>query len=150
MRPPRILLAALLLAGPGACGDAAEPGRIAPFDPPRTSWELSGTEPAPAGTVAADGPGTAADAAQRGAERYAILCTPCHGAGGAGDGPVAGRYVPAPPRFDEPRLRAADDAHLLAVIADGHGRMYGFADRAGPAERQAILAHLRRLQGAGP
>lgn len=145
-----LLLPLVLLAGLTACGDGTVPDRIDAYDAPRTLWDLSGAEPPPTGTVtvgqtAAEG-GTDAG---RGAELYGILCTPCHGARGAGDGPVVGRYVPAPPPLDLPRLRAADDAALLAVIAHGHGRMYGFADRADAAARQAILAHLRMLQSGG-
>jgi hypothetical protein len=43
-------------------------------------------------------------------------------------------------------LRAAPDAHLFDVITNGHGVMFGFADRIAPIDRWAIVGYLRALQ----
>lgn len=82
----------------------------------------------------------------RGQERYAIYCLPCHSALGDGDGPVAQHGFPHPPSYHQPRLRDAPDRYLFDVITDGHGVMYGYADRVPPQDRWAIVAYLRALQ----
>ena len=60
-------------------------------------------------------PGTkpAADAARR----FAALCAPCHGAGGQGDGPLAGRLGAPPPDFSRGAWRyVRDDDEVLALM----------------------------------
>jgi mono/diheme cytochrome c family protein len=83
---------------------------------------------------------------QRGQERYAIYCMPCHSPVGDGDGPVVRRGFPAPPSFHDGSLRSASDRHLYDVITQGFGIMYPFADRIEPADRWAIVAFVRALQ----
>lgn len=83
---------------------------------------------------------------ERGRDRYTIFCAPCHGAGGDGDGMVVRRGFPAPPSYHQPRLRAADDAHLYDVITRGWGVMYPYGDRLSPADRHAVIAYVRALQ----
>lgn len=82
----------------------------------------------------------------RGAQRYAIYCTPCHDGAGYGQGIVAQRGFPAPQSFLNPAMRALTDAQVVAAIRDGHGVMYGFGDRIAPADRWAIAAYVRSLQ----
>jgi len=149
---PWLLLLAALLAG---CDDRAEQplyrsGRGVPL------WQGADAPAAVPGSVArGDGarlallqrrPALDAALLQRGAERYAIYCSPCHGLAGLGDGLVVARGFPRPPAFAEARLRGMPDAQLLQVIAEGHGVMYGYAARIEPADRWAIVAHLRALQ----
>jgi mono/diheme cytochrome c family protein len=148
----RAALLMLLLALCAGCDDMA--------DQPKTLDNRPGPGPnqreVPAGTVAR---GQLEDQAQlsrrppmdatllaRGEERYGIYCTPCHGLTGLGNGRVVQRGFPAPPAFTEQRLRDAPDAYLLKVIAEGHGLMYGYAARVAPADRWAIVAHVRVLQ----
>lgn len=83
---------------------------------------------------------------RRGQDRYAIYCLPCHSALGDGDGPVARHGFPHPPTYHQPRLRDAPDRYLFDVIGDGHGVMYGYADRVAPQDRWAIVAYIRALQ----
>jgi mono/diheme cytochrome c family protein len=83
---------------------------------------------------------------ERGRDRYTVYCTPCHGAGGDGDGMVVRRGFPRPPSYHEQRLRDADDRHIYDVITHGWGVMYPYADRVAPADRQAIVAYIRALQ----
>ena len=82
----------------------------------------------------------------RGADRYAIFCTPCHGTRGDGDGEAVRRGFPAPPPFRSARLRAMAPADLVAVVRDGHGVMYSYADRIAPADRWAVVAYVEALQ----
>ena len=50
------------------------------------------------------------------------------------------------PDFAEARLRQAPDRHVLEVIEHGYGVMYSYAARVAPADRWAIVAHIRSLQ----
>ena len=83
---------------------------------------------------------------RRGQGRFSIYCTPCHGAGGEGDGMVVRRGFPRPPSYRIERLRDAPDRHIYEVIRDGYGVMYPFGDRIEPADRWAIVAYVRALQ----
>jgi mono/diheme cytochrome c family protein len=82
----------------------------------------------------------------RGQERFSIYCLPCHSPLGDGDGPVARHGFPHPPSYHQPRLRNATDHYLYDVITNGHGVMYGYADRVTPEDRWAIVAYIRALQ----
>jgi mono/diheme cytochrome c family protein len=82
----------------------------------------------------------------RGAERFGIFCSPCHGAGGDGNGMIVQRGMPRPTSYHDDRLRAADDQHFFDVISNGYGAMYSYAARVPPADRWAIVAYIRALQ----
>jgi len=151
----RVLLASLcLLAG-------CERGMHQMYDQPR--YERGDEAPLfadgvaartpPQGSVATTGPEAMPEPPplteallERGRDRYTIYCTPCHGAGGDGDGMVVRRGFPRPPSYHEERLRDADDRHIYDVITHGWGVMYPYADRVSPADRQAIVAYIRALQ----
>lgn len=90
-------------------------------------------------------PPITAELVARGEDRFRIFCSPCHGTGGRGDGPVAGRAVPHPPDLTSRHVREAPDAHLMRVIAEGFGLMYGYGARVHPADRWAIVAFIRSL-----
>jgi mono/diheme cytochrome c family protein len=113
-------------------------------------------QPLPAGVVEVGAPAGAAPPPPitpalmaRGAARYAIFCQPCHGASGAGDGPIVGRGFPAPPTLAAPQAASLTGAQVFAAISDGYGVMYPFASRISPADRWAITAYVRALQVAG-
>ncbi|MCF4996552.1 cytochrome c [Pseudomonas syringae] len=116
---------------------------------------LSSRHP-PSGTVARGQLAREATVAQRppmtqrllaeGEAGYQAFCTPCHGQSGHGDGLVIGRGFPSPPDFIDRRVLDATDAQLMQVIADGKGLMAGYASRIPPAQRWAIVAHVRVLQ----
>ena len=109
--------------------------------------------PAP-GTVARNAPDapvpqppTITDAMlQRGQQRFDIYCTPCHGASGDGEGMIVQRSFPKPPVLFSDELMKAKAQHFFDVITNGHGVMYGYADRVKPADRWAIIAYIRALQ----
>ena len=110
----------------------------------------------PEGTIAQDDPAALAALRerppmtmallQRGQQRFGIYCTPCHDAAGTGHGTVPSRGFPQPPDYHAPPLRAARADHFVDVITNGHGAMYGYADRVTPADRWAIAAYIRALQ----
>lgn len=83
---------------------------------------------------------------QRGRERFDIFCAPCHSRTGDGDGMIVRRGMPPPPSLYAASLRDAPDRHLLEVITNGYGAMYGYGDRVPPADRWAIAAYIRALQ----
>jgi mono/diheme cytochrome c family protein len=110
----------------------------------------------PAGAVARDDPDRAQAVTQkpavtaalleRGRERFGIFCTPCHGAGGDGNGIIVQRGMPRPTSYHDERLRGADDQHFFDVISNGYGAMYSYASRVPPQDRWAIVAYIRALQ----
>ncbi|AWN43097.1 cytochrome C [Methylobacterium durans] len=93
-----------------------------------------------------DPPAVDAALLQRGRQRYEVICTPCHGYTGHGDGMIVRRGFPAPPSFHEERLRAAPARYVVTVITEGYGVMYPYAARVEPRDRWAIAAYIRALQ----
>ena len=83
---------------------------------------------------------------QRGRDQFNVFCAPCHSRAGDGDGMVARRGFARPPNYHIARLRDAPDSHLYAVISEGYGVMYPYADRIAPEDRWAIVAYIRALQ----
>jgi mono/diheme cytochrome c family protein len=82
----------------------------------------------------------------RGRERYAIFCSPCHGQAGAGDGTVVRRGLKPPTSFSAERLRAAPAGYFFEAITRGFGVMLDLSDRIEPRDRWAIVAWVRALQ----
>jgi mono/diheme cytochrome c family protein len=84
---------------------------------------------------------------RRGQERYAIYCTPCHGATGLGNGMVIQRgfKIPAASHHIE-RLRLAPVGYWFDVITNGFGVMFGYAAQIPVNDRWAIIAYVRALQ----
>lgn len=114
-----------------------------PAPPPPGSVALG--EAARRAALAPPGPPVDAALLALGAERYAIYCTPCHGAGGAGDGVVVARGFPRPPPLP------AEAARSMAAIAENRAGAHPFDDRIPPAERWAIARHVERLgRGEAP
>jgi mono/diheme cytochrome c family protein len=86
------------------------------------------------------------DVLQRGRDRYAIFCVPCHGPTGEGDGIVVQRGFNAPPSYNTDRLRQAPVGHFFDVISNGYGAMPPYADQVPVDDRWAIIAYIRALQ----
>ncbi len=83
---------------------------------------------------------------QRGQERYAIFCAPCHGLQGDGLGMVAVRGMKHPPSYHQERLRQEPNGYLYDVVTNGFGAMYGYSAQIPPRDRWAIIAYVRALQ----
>lgn len=135
----RAVLLALLLAG--CDGWPASTPPAAPAPPPVGS--VARGELARQAALAPPGPVADAALLARGAERYAIFCTPCHGAQGLGDGPVVARGFPRPP----PIAGAAAERSMAAVAAN-LARSHPFDDRIAPHDRWAIARFVEA--GARP
>lgn len=82
----------------------------------------------------------------RGAERYHIYCAPCHDARGDGKGILFQRGKVPTASFHDDKQRAATDGQIFAVITNGFGLMGAYRSQVAPADRWAIIAHVRGLQ----
>jgi mono/diheme cytochrome c family protein len=81
----------------------------------------------------------------RGAERFKIYCAPCHDQRGEGKGILAAQGLPTTSLHID-RLKAADDGYIFGVITEGRGLMPSYRWPIPPADRWAIIAHVRELQ----
>jgi len=86
---------------------------------------------------------------ERGQERYAIYCSPCHGAVGDGNG-VVKKYGVNAPSYHDDRLRQMAEGELYNTITNGSPSklMLSYADKLVPADRWAVIAYVRALQRA--
>jgi len=87
---------------------------------------------------------------------FATHCASCHGALGAGDGPVAAALTPKPAALSTPAFQdARTDEQLLSAIRDGGpavGKsplMPGFGTQLSAEQLQALVAHVRALRVDG-
>jgi len=86
------------------------------------------------------------DLLERGQERYAIFCSPCHGLQGDGNGMVAMRGMKHPPTYHQERLRQVPNGYIYDVVTNGFGAMSGYSAQIPPRDRWAIVAYFRALQ----
>lgn len=86
----------------------------------------------------------------RGGARFAIYCTPCHGAKGEGLGPVVRRGFMPPPVLTGPLTRGRADGYIYSNLRHGGAVMptYGFALR--PQDAWDVVNHVRKLQAENP
>ena len=83
---------------------------------------------------------------ERGRQRYAIYCQPCHDARGDGRGILFQRGNVPTASFHEEKFLAYPDGQIFDVITNGSGLMEGYRWPIPPADRWAIVAHVRELQ----
>lgn len=90
---------------------------------------------------------------ERGADRYRIYCSPCHGISGQGDGPVKAKWqgvpIPAIARVNSGEAVPADDwsrERLFMLITTGKGSMQTYAPQIPEIDRWAIAHHIKKLQ----
>jgi len=89
-----------------------------------------------------------AQSLERGQDRYEIYCLPCHGAGGAGDGPVNEKLLITPSLLTD-RAKGLTDGYLYAYIRHGGSIMPAYGDRVRGDDRWRVVNYVRMLQGAG-
>jgi mono/diheme cytochrome c family protein len=83
----------------------------------------------------------------RGQDRYAIYCTPCHGGAGYADGLVVKRGGMKPPSFHEDRLVTMPAGQIYEAMSKGvRGNMPSYANKLTVADRWAVVAYVRALQ----
>jgi mono/diheme cytochrome c family protein len=82
----------------------------------------------------------------RGRERYTIYCQPCHDARGDGRGVLFQRGNIPTTDYHNERVLNYTDGQIFDVITNGAGLMAGYKWPIPPADRWAIVAHVRELQ----
>jgi mono/diheme cytochrome c family protein len=82
----------------------------------------------------------------RGADRYHIYCEPCHDPRGDGKGILAQRASVPTASMHDPKVLNAPDGHIYDVISNGLGLMPAYRWPIQPADRWAIVAHVRELE----
>jgi len=82
----------------------------------------------------------------RGRQRYAIYCQPCHDARGDGKGILFQRANVPTASFHQDKILKYADGQIFDVITNGTGLMPGYRWPIPPADRWAIIAHVRELQ----
>lgn len=83
----------------------------------------------------------------RGENVYRDYCLPCHGAGGAGNGPVAMKGFPAPPSLTAQNAIHMSDGRMFHVITYGQKTMPGYARQIPKMDRWKSILYIRQLQG---
>jgi len=80
---------------------------------------------------------------------YHNFCSVCHGPTGNADGTVS-RHIAAPSLLTA-RARGYSDGYIYGIIRYGRGVMPRYGDKIPvPAERWAIVSHVRQLQADSP
>jgi hypothetical protein len=82
----------------------------------------------------------------RGRDRYHIYCQPCHDARGDGRGILYQRGSVPTASFHQEKILKYPDGQIFDVITNGFGLMSGYRWPIPPADRWAIVAHVRELQ----
>ncbi|MBI5647684.1 MAG: cytochrome c [Ignavibacteriae bacterium] len=86
---------------------------------------------------------------ERGRQRYAIYCTPCHGERGNGRGKIREFKYPIPPTsYFDPRILQAKDGYIYEVISNGIRNMPSYKAQIPVRDRWCIVGHVRELQKA--
>jgi mono/diheme cytochrome c family protein len=83
---------------------------------------------------------------ERGHQRYAIYCQPCHDARGDGKGILFQRGKVPTANLHQEKFRKYTDGQIFDVITNGVGLMSGYKWPIPPADRWAIVAYVRTLQ----
>ncbi len=93
-------------------------------------------------------PFTATDpqALARGAQVFANFCTPCHGQGATGNGPVALRGFPAPPSLLADHARNMKEGQMFHVLTFGQNNMPPYAAQVSRNDRWRAVLYVRSLQ----
>ncbi len=86
---------------------------------------------------------------ERGRQRYVIYCQPCHDARGDGRGILFQRGNVPTASFHQEKVLNYSDGQIFDVITNGFGLMAGYRWPIPPADRWAIVAHVRQLQREG-
>ena len=83
---------------------------------------------------------------QRGGETYRIFCICCHGATGAGDGPVTKRGFPPPPSLLTGKSPQMKDGQIFHVLTYGQNSMPDFTGQLSSDRRWDVINYIRSLQ----
>jgi mono/diheme cytochrome c family protein len=100
-----------------------------------------------------EGADVLAAVAERGAERYGIYCTPCHGDAGLENGGIVprrgndgGRWMWSVPSLHGERQRGYSVGQLYNIVSNGFNTMPAYAAQIPVHDRWAIATYVRVLQ----
>lgn len=82
----------------------------------------------------------------RGQYIYSNYCAACHGATGAGDGPIIPKY-PNPPSYQTEKSKSLPDGTRFHVITMGRNNMPSHAAQVSVDDRWKTILYIRKLQG---
>ena len=82
----------------------------------------------------------------RGQYIFSNYCAVCHGATGAGDGPIIPKY-PNPPAYQTEKSKALADGTMFHVITLGRNNMPAHAAQVSADDRWKVILYIRKLQG---
>lgn len=86
----------------------------------------------------------------RGAVVYQNQCFACHGAEGAGNGPVVGPgKFPLGPSLVAGTAAGRSDGYIYAIVRVGRGLMPAYGPRISHTDRWAVTSYVRSLQSGG-
>lgn len=90
---------------------------------------------------------TKTEVLELGRRQFEIYCAVCHGATGAGDGPVAPKMALKPPTLHSDKVKGLTDGGIFHIITDGQGVMASYAYQlVNENDRWAIVNYVRSLQ----
>jgi mono/diheme cytochrome c family protein len=81
----------------------------------------------------------------RGQRVYENYCAVCHGATGAGDGPIIPRY-PNPPSYKTEQSKSLADGAMFHAITVGRNNMPSHAALVSSEDRWKVILYIRKLQ----
>jgi len=85
---------------------------------------------------------------ERGRDRFARFCAPCHGVAADGDSYVAQvMELRKPPSLVDQAASRLSDERIMTVMATGYGLMPSYAEPLALRDRYAILHFVRAMQG---
>lgn len=87
-------------------------------------------------------------ARERGAFVFSNFCALCHGAGGAGNGPVPQRGYPPPPSLLAEHALKMKDGQLFHVLTYGQNNMPPYASQLSREDRWNVILYVRTVQAA--
>jgi mono/diheme cytochrome c family protein len=87
-------------------------------------------------------------ARERGAFVFSNFCAVCHGAGGAGNGPVAQRGYPPPPSLLAEHALKMKEGQMFHVLTYGQNNMPSYASQLSRDDRWNVILYLRTMQAA--
>lgn len=85
----------------------------------------------------------------RGQQVFNTYCAVCHGATGAGDGPLIPKY-PNPPAYGTEKSKSLSDGNLFHVVTLGRNNMPSHAALVSADDRWKAVLYIRKLQGKQP
>ena len=85
------------------------------------------------------------EAAMAGKEVYEKRCQSCHGADGTGNPKMAKVLKVSIPPVTGAALVQQDDTEMLRIIAEGEGKMPGYAQKLSQEEQRQVLEYMKTL-----